>query len=171
MIGQNTFTGCEKEFRHIHFTLNGSLIDRFSILVFEMKWSYITQHRKFHFSISWYHPGEPIIETNSEQHKKAQVKKQFLLLHFYNRLAVILTACKFTPGYTHNHHFSSFDKLFATKLQNVLVLPYLCIMNRINWDAWGVATSLACAIHCAVLPLLLSSLPVFGINIIENEPF
>jgi hypothetical protein len=56
-------------------------------------------------------------------------------------------------------------------LQNVPVVHYLCNMNRINWDAWGVATSLACAIHCAILPLLLSSLPVFGINIIENEPF
>ena len=30
---------------------------------------------------------------------------------------------------------------------------------KINWDALGIATSLACAIHCAVLPLLLTSLP------------
>lgn len=44
-------------------------------------------------------------------------------------------------------------------------------MSRINWDALGVATSVACAIHCAVLPLLLSSLPIFGINIIENVAF
>ena len=42
---------------------------------------------------------------------------------------------------------------------------------RFNWDAMGVATSLACAIHCAVLPLLLTSLPVFGVNIIENMNF
>ena len=42
---------------------------------------------------------------------------------------------------------------------------------KINWDALGIATSVACAIHCAVLPLLLTSLPVFGINIIENIPF
>ncbi|HTE28131.1 MerC domain-containing protein [Flavitalea sp.] len=42
---------------------------------------------------------------------------------------------------------------------------------RFNWDAMGVATSLACAIHCAVLPLVLTSLPVFGINIIENMNF
>ncbi|WP_315819029.1 MerC domain-containing protein [Paraflavitalea speifideaquila] len=39
---------------------------------------------------------------------------------------------------------------------------------RFNWDALGIATSVACAIHCAILPLLLTSLPVFGINIIEN---
>lgn len=42
---------------------------------------------------------------------------------------------------------------------------------KINWDALGIATSLACAIHCAVLPLLLTSLPIFGINIIDNFLF
>ena len=44
-------------------------------------------------------------------------------------------------------------------------------MNRINFDALGIITSIACAIHCAVLPLLLSSLPLFGINIINNDWF
>ncbi|MFN5134212.1 MAG: MerC domain-containing protein [Chitinophagaceae bacterium] len=39
---------------------------------------------------------------------------------------------------------------------------------RINWEALGVGASLACAIHCAVLPLFMSSLPLFGINIIHN---
>ena len=49
---------------------------------------------------------------------------------------------------------------------------YLRPMNfRVNWDALGVTASLACAIHCAVLPLLLSSLPIFGINIIDNVQF
>ena len=43
--------------------------------------------------------------------------------------------------------------------------------KKINWDALGIATSLACAIHCALLPLFLSSLPLFGINIIENTGF
>ena len=42
---------------------------------------------------------------------------------------------------------------------------------KINWDAFGIAASVACAIHCAVLPLILSSLPLFGINIIENHGF
>jgi MerC mercury resistance protein len=40
--------------------------------------------------------------------------------------------------------------------------------GKINWDAWGIGASLACAIHCALLPLLFSSLPLFGINIIHN---
>jgi hypothetical protein len=40
-----------------------------------------------------------------------------------------------------------------------------------NWDALGIATSVACAIHCALLPLFLSSLPLFGVNIIENIRF
>ena len=42
---------------------------------------------------------------------------------------------------------------------------------RFNWDALGIATSVACAIHCAVLPLMLSSLPILGMNIVNNEPF
>ena len=51
---------------------------------------------------------------------------------------------------------------------------YICLafMNlKINWDGLGIATSLACAIHCIVLPLLLTSLPLFGINIIHNVYF
>lgn len=43
--------------------------------------------------------------------------------------------------------------------------------QKINWDAFGVATSLACAIHCAILPLVLSSLPIFGVEIIDNIGF
>ncbi|MBI1343487.1 MAG: MerC family mercury resistance protein [Terrimonas sp.] len=39
---------------------------------------------------------------------------------------------------------------------------------KLNWDALGITATLACAIHCALLPLLLSSLPLFGINIIDN---
>ncbi|MDE1190998.1 MAG: MerC domain-containing protein [Arachidicoccus sp.] len=42
---------------------------------------------------------------------------------------------------------------------------------KINWDALGIGASLACAIHCALLPLVLSSLPVFGINIVDNKGF
>ncbi len=48
-------------------------------------------------------------------------------------------------------------------------LPLAFIMNgKINWDALGITASLACAIHCALLPLLFTSLPILGINIIEN---
>lgn len=43
--------------------------------------------------------------------------------------------------------------------------------TRINWDALGITASLACAIHCALLPMFLSSLPLFGINIIHNIYF
>ena len=41
----------------------------------------------------------------------------------------------------------------------------------VNWDALGIATSVACAIHCALLPLFLTSLPLFGTNIINNIAF
>jgi hypothetical protein len=42
---------------------------------------------------------------------------------------------------------------------------------KINWDALGIGASLVCAIHCALLPLVLTSLPLFGINIINNSAF
>ena len=44
-------------------------------------------------------------------------------------------------------------------------------IKRINWDLMGMITSIACAIHCAILPLILTSLPLFGINIINNSLF
>lgn len=43
--------------------------------------------------------------------------------------------------------------------------------SRINWDAIGIGTSLACAIHCALLPLLFTSLPIFGTNLIHHTGF
>ncbi|MBO9619348.1 MAG: MerC domain-containing protein [Niabella sp.] len=43
--------------------------------------------------------------------------------------------------------------------------------SKINWDALGISASVICAIHCAVLPLFMASLPLFGINIIENRAF
>jgi hypothetical protein len=42
---------------------------------------------------------------------------------------------------------------------------------KINWDALGISASLACAIHCALLPLFMTSLPLFGVNIIHNTWF
>jgi hypothetical protein len=44
-------------------------------------------------------------------------------------------------------------------------------MARINWDAAGIVTTVACAIHCAVLPLVLGSLPILGMNIVDNMAF
>ena len=45
------------------------------------------------------------------------------------------------------------------------------IKAKINWDAFGICASLACAVHCAVLPLVLTSFSLFGMNIIHNEFF
>lgn len=39
---------------------------------------------------------------------------------------------------------------------------------KLNWDALGITTAIACAIHCALLPLFLTSLPLMGVNIIHN---
>jgi hypothetical protein len=35
----------------------------------------------------------------------------------------------------------------------------------------GITMSVACAIHCAILPLFFSFLPLFGVNIIHNIAF
>ena len=43
--------------------------------------------------------------------------------------------------------------------------------NKINWDALGISASVVCAIHCAVLPVLLTSLPVFGFDMVQNVFF
>jgi len=45
------------------------------------------------------------------------------------------------------------------------------MLGKINWDVLGITASVLCAIHCAVLPLLLASLPILGINIIHNAYF
>lgn len=42
---------------------------------------------------------------------------------------------------------------------------------KINWDVLGISASVACAIHCALLPLVITSLPVFGVEIIDNAGF
>ena len=42
---------------------------------------------------------------------------------------------------------------------------------HINWNAVGVSAGMACAIHCALLPLFISSLPLFGIDLLENVYF
>ncbi len=61
------------------------------------------------------------------------------------------------------------SKTFATVLQiNYL---YRIMKMKVNWDGLGIATSIICAIHCAILPLILSSFPLFGINIIHNVFF
>ncbi len=42
---------------------------------------------------------------------------------------------------------------------------------KVNWDALGISASVACAIHCAFLPLVTTSLPLFGVEIIDNIAF
>ena len=59
---------------------------------------------------------------------------------------------------------------------NKVAFLYFCSLmkerlKKINWDAIGITASLACAIHCALLPLFLTSLPLFGFNIIHNSYF
>lgn len=45
------------------------------------------------------------------------------------------------------------------------------IAKKINLDALGISVSLMCAIHCAILPLFFTSLPLFGLEILHNNTF
>ena len=60
------------------------------------------------------------------------------------------------------------DKFFATLLP---FNTFAFMKYNSRWDAIGISASVLCAIHCALLPLFLSSLPLFGYNIINNLPF
>lgn len=42
---------------------------------------------------------------------------------------------------------------------------------KINWDLMGIATSVVCAIHCALLPVLIAAFPVLGISVNHNGVF
>ncbi len=55
--------------------------------------------------------------------------------------------------------------------KNTIFALMVNFIKRINWDLMGIITSVACAIHCAILPLILTSLPLLGINIINNSSF
>ncbi|MGO4289319.1 MerC domain-containing protein [Chitinophaga sp. RAB17] len=43
------------------------------------------------------------------------------------------------------------------------------ILKRMSLDTIGIGASLACAVHCALLPLLITVLPLLGSHILENE--
>ncbi len=42
---------------------------------------------------------------------------------------------------------------------------------KINLDGLGITASIVCAIHCAVLPLIFTSLPLLGVDIIQDKSF
>ena len=66
----------------------------------------------------------------------------------------------------------NFSKVWSCFQHYCKYLIFVPVMNiKLNWDALGIGTSIACAIHCALLPVLLTTLPVFGINIIHNSVF
>jgi len=60
---------------------------------------------------------------------------------------------------------------YILQLCCVVIYLFLLMKLQINWDSLGAATSIACAIHCAILPLVITSLPLFGFNIINNNFF
>jgi len=45
------------------------------------------------------------------------------------------------------------------------------LYRHVNWDGLGIFTSILCAIHCALLPLAVSFLPLLGLGFIRNPLF
>lgn len=43
------------------------------------------------------------------------------------------------------------------------------IKYQIKWDAIGIGASLACAIHCVLLPVIFTTVTLFDIEILENH--
>ena len=43
------------------------------------------------------------------------------------------------------------------------------MIAKINLDKVGIGASLLCAIHCALLPILFTTLPLMGVELLENE--
>ncbi len=44
-------------------------------------------------------------------------------------------------------------------------------LQNISLDTLGISASFICAVHCAVLPLFFSSLPLFGLDVLRNKIF
>ncbi len=43
------------------------------------------------------------------------------------------------------------------------------LFTKWNLDALGIGASLVCAVHCVLLPLLITALPLLGLEVLENE--
>ena len=43
------------------------------------------------------------------------------------------------------------------------------LFSKWNLDAVGIGASLACAGHCALLPLLITAMPLLGLEVLEND--
>lgn len=45
----------------------------------------------------------------------------------------------------------------------------MIIKRKLNYDKLGIITSVACTIHCTILPLLINVLPILGFPFGENK--
>src|SRR5690606_40050229 len=69
--------------------------------------------------------------------------------------------CKGTANGSQNPVHKNFCNIVAILRKKRVTLP-LAMGRKLNLDIVGIGASLACAIHCAILPLFLNSLPLFG---------
>jgi len=45
----------------------------------------------------------------------------------------------------------------------------MLLIKRVNYDKLGIFTSIACTIHCTILPLLINALPYLGLSFGDDK--
>lgn len=167
--GADSFTGSKEKIYHTYFAQHIGLGERLTIFINKCERFYIAQYRCF--SLPIISAGKNRYEKNEDNcTKKNYVPDNFLAFHItrdkrQNYYLYLPGNCKKAVNFNKQKlQLCCKLHIFATMAANKMQL-------KINWDALGISASIACAIHCAILPLFLSSLPLFGINIIGNLYF
>lgn len=52
--------------------------------------------------------------------------------------------------------------------QNCIYICAMKILSHTQIDRLGIIAAIACAVHCAALPLIITSLPLLGLNFLAN---
>jgi len=87
---------------------------------------------------------------------------KYFLQHCFNYLLLFPGESKCTPV----------DKgIFDRKVETMEKTDRITGMRpayQVKWDAIGIGASLACAVHCVLLPVIFTTFSLFGIEILEN---
>jgi hypothetical protein len=142
--------GGEKVFGHIDLPLQIPVRDKMPVLITEREGRDITQYRKRRSAKARDEGRKGKIKPDKQHDEEPRQEKDLFLVHM--RKVSIVRANN-----------------ICNDAANVVGLSPM--FTKINLDALGATASVLCAIHCAILPLMLASLPVFGVNIVHNAPF
>ena len=74
------------------------------------------------------------------------------------------------------HKCNKIAFIFVVNIQNQMELAVKTHLNNMKYfikseklDQLGITASLACAIHCAILPFTLTALPLFGLSFLAHS--